>query len=191
MNPLFLYLAGKRMSKYAINEHRKPRNNDTEDPIAVRTFTQRDATMVERLSREGLLPGLVGCDPQHSGRAAQSYLASTREHFWVAEVDRGLIGTVALAQVTRDISCLHCLRVAPPWQADGVVARRLVGVATAHARAVGFLKLILEAPPTVQPQVVSYFGLLGFQFSRTREVDGKNNIEFYVNLYQRPQLPPE
>jgi hypothetical protein len=38
---------------------------------------------------------------------------------------------------------------------------------------------------------VSYFHLLGFEFSRSREVGGTNVLEFYLNLYERPQLPPE
>jgi N-acetylglutamate synthase-like GNAT family acetyltransferase len=165
--------------------------NDVTEPYSVRTFMERDAAVVERLSHEGLLPSQEGCDFQHPCRAAESYLVSAREHFWVAEVEAEVIGTVALAEASPDVGALHWLRVAPAWQADDLVARRLVEIATAHARAMGFLKLIVEAPTTVEPQAVSYFGMLGFQFSRSREVDGRNRFEFYLNLYQRPRLLAE
>jgi N-acetylglutamate synthase-like GNAT family acetyltransferase len=102
-----------------------------------------------------------------------------------------VIGTVALAEVSRDVGCLQCLRVAPGWQVDRRVARCLIQAATAHARATGFLKLVVEAPAAIQPQVVSNFRLLGFEFSRSREVGGTNVLEFYLNLYERPQLRPE
>jgi N-acetylglutamate synthase-like GNAT family acetyltransferase len=165
--------------------------NDAAEPCSVRTFSEGDAATVDRLSREGLLAGLVGQDSQQTGRTARSYLVSEREHFWVAEAGDEVIGTVALAEVIPDVGCLQWLRVAPAWQADLRVARRLVQVATAHAREMGFLKLIIEAPAPSQPQVAAYFRLLGFEFSRSREVGGTNRLEFYLNLYERPHLLPE
>ncbi len=183
-----------------MEEHREFRESDaarlssskSAEPYSVRTFSESDAATVARLSREGLRrPGQVGHDSQPRDLIAQAYLAPGREHFWVAEDGDEVIGTVALAEVSRDVGCLQWLRVAPAWQADSRVALRLVQTATAHARAMGFLKLVIEASDAVQPEVVSYFHLLGFEFSRSREVGGTNVLEFYLNLYERPQLPPK
>jgi N-acetylglutamate synthase-like GNAT family acetyltransferase len=161
------------------------------EPCSVRTFTQSDAAIVGRLAREGLLPGLAGHYSHQTELIPQAYLAPGREHFWVAEAGDNVVGTVALAEVSPDVGCLQWLRVAPPCQADSLVARRLVQAATAHARAMGLLKLIIEAPAALQPQIVSFFHLLGFEFSRSREVGGTNVLEFYLNLYERPQLRSE
>jgi hypothetical protein len=179
------------MSGSGTGKHGEFRESDAAGPCSVRTFAESDAATVERLSRDGLRPGHDGHDSKEAGRIAQAYLASEREHFWVAEADGEVIGTVALAEVSPDVGCLQWLRVARAWQTDRRVARRLVQVATAHAHAMGFLKLVIDAPSAIQPQVVSYFRLLGFEFSRSREVGGTNVLEFYLNLYERPQLLPE
>ena len=41
-----------------------------------------------------------------------------------------------------------------------------------------------------ESRVRAYFEMLGFVFSRKREVDGKTMLEFYLDLYQHPLIEP-
>ena len=56
------------------------------------------------------------------------------------------------------------------------------------SRDVGLLKLALHAPPDIEERVASYYHRLGFELSRTREIEGVHVLEFYLNLYERPEL---
>ena len=110
-----------------------------------------------------------------------------RERFWVAEADGRLIGSVAVVEEGPDVGHIYWLRVAPQWQADYAVARRLAQTAANHAREVGFLKLISQVPREAEQRVVAYYHQMGFEFSRAREVDGRHVLEFYLDLYARPE----
>ena len=100
--------------------------------------------------------------------AVESYLVSAREQFRVAEAAGAIIGTVALAELTRDIAQLRSVRVAAPWQDGHAVAKGLIRAAAAHATEMRFLKLTLLAAAAAQSVAATYFRLLGFEFSRDR-----------------------
>ncbi|MGB7160344.1 MAG: hypothetical protein WBD40_19910 [Tepidisphaeraceae bacterium] len=76
----------------------------------------------------------------------------------------------------------------PAWQSDLKVPRGLVRAAAEHAREVGLLKLAMHAPADAQERVAAYYHRLGFELSRTRDIDGVHVLEFYLNLYERPEL---
>ena len=46
----------------------------------------------------------------------------------------------------------------------------------------------MHAPREVEQRVAAYCHQLGFELSRTRELDGVHVLEFYLNLYERPEL---
>jgi hypothetical protein len=109
--------------------------------------------------------------------------------FLVAEAADGrLVGTLALVEASPDVGHLHWFRVDPQWQADFKVARALRRAAAEHAQEFGLLKLAMHAPREVEDRVASYCHQLGFELSRTRELDGVHVLEFYLNLYERPEL---
>ncbi len=155
---------------------------------SVRTFQPADRVQLDRLARGGLLPGHVDYDADHIDRIEEMYLSSAREHFWVAQAGDQVIGTVAIAEIGPDIGHLHWLRVAPEWQAEHRVARRLLQAAALHAQEIGFLKLVYHAPANAEAPIAEYFHLLGFEFSRTRATSGPPMLEFYLNLYERPPM---
>jgi predicted N-acetyltransferase YhbS len=143
---------------------------------------------VERLLREGLLPGHVEYESRVAERIRESF-GSERERFLVAEAGDGrIVGTVALVEARPDVAHLHWLRVDPRWQADLRVVRALRRAAAEHAREVGLLKIALHAPAAVEDRVASFYHRLGFELSRTREIEGVHVLEFYLNLYERPEL---
>jgi N-acetylglutamate synthase-like GNAT family acetyltransferase len=165
------------------------RSPDVDEGIRVRPSAPADRPHVERLVREGLLPGYVEYESGAAERIRQSF-GSERERFLVAEAPDGrIIGTLAVVEASPDVGHLHWLRVDPAWQSEyPKVARALRRAAAEHARDVGLLKLAMHVPPEVEGRVASYCHQLGFELSRTREVNGVHVLEFYLNIYQRPTL---
>ena len=125
---------------------------------------------------------------------------------WVAEANSQIIGSISMVSAGDETGRLEQFHVAPEWEADRRLARRLVRTAADFAREWGLLKLDIDVPedlpglprgnglsPTAraaeaESRVRAYFELLGFVFSRRREVDGKTMLEFYLNLYQHPRI---
>jgi N-acetylglutamate synthase-like GNAT family acetyltransferase len=160
------------------------------DPFIIRDYRPEDRTEVTRLYREGLMMGQLdpydlAADLEH---IEECYGRDSFCHFWVAEVDGRLIGTVAIAHNETgerriDIAHLRRLRVDPAWQHDDRVAVRLLEVATAHARAQKYLKLVVHTPVD-DSRCRAMLERLGFIFARKRLVHGRPVLEFYVHLYR-------
>ena len=138
--------------------------DDDVEPFTVRTFTPADQPQVDRLICEGLLPGHVALRPDEVERL-KPHLGSEREGFWVAEADGQLIGSIAVVEEGPDVGHVYWLRVAPEWQADFAVARRLAQTAATHAAEVGLLKLISQVPREAEDRVVAYYQKMGFEFA--------------------------
>jgi N-acetylglutamate synthase-like GNAT family acetyltransferase len=156
--------------------------------FTVRPARPADAPQIERLVRGGILPGHVDYESRKADEIRKS-LGSERERFLVAETPDGrIIGTLAVVEARRDVGHLHWLRVDPAWQADFKVLRALRRAAAEHARECGLLKLAMHAPREAEDRVASYCHQLGFELSRTRELDGVHVLEFYLNLYEQPEL---
>jgi hypothetical protein len=125
---------------------------------------------------------------------------------WVAEANGKIIGSISIVSVDNDTVRIEQFHVASEWQADRRLARRLARAAADFARERGLLKLVIDLPddlpglppgndlsPTARAaeaasRVRTYFEMLGFVFSRKREVDGKSMLEFHLDLYRRPQV---
>jgi N-acetylglutamate synthase-like GNAT family acetyltransferase len=130
----------------------------------------------------------VDCDCTVSiDRIEENYLSRPQDHFWVAESHGEIIGTVGLC-VHEDVAHLHCLRAVDD-SLDHVVRKSLVRVAAGHAHHHGCLKLVVHAQVDVG-RAAEFLHRLGFEFSRHREVDKWPVAEFYLNLYERPELGP-
>lgn len=177
------------MLEYRPKPRPEPRDHDVDEPWTIRTFAVKDREAVERLADEGLLPDQIGYEAGEASRIERTYLASKHGHFWVAEAEGRIIGTIAIDAEDDEVGHIHWLRVAPGWQPDRRLARALARTAAAYAREKGFLKLVLHVPgEEAQSRVADYLHLLGFEFSRSRKSDGADMLEFYLNLYERPQL---
>jgi len=152
----------------------------------VRSFQPDDQPEVWRLYHRGLLAGHV--DPYDPAadldRIEEFYIGSPHRHFWVAEAFGKVVGTVAIAEEEDGVAHLRRLRVAPEWQDKSHVAVGLIKTATAHAREHGALKLIFHTPVD-DTRAKDLLGRLGFHFARIREINGRQLLEFYVDLYER------
>ena len=169
-----------------VPEHVRAR--DADEGFSVRRARPEDGPQIERLVNEGVFPGHVDYESHKADEIRQS-LGSERDVFLVAEsADGRLVGTLAVVEARPDVGHLHWLRVDPRWQADFKVLRALRRAAAEHARQFGLLKLAMHAPREVEHRVAAYCHQLGFELSRTRELDGVHVLEFYLNLYERPEL---
>jgi len=139
-------------------------------------------------------------------QVGESNLPATEALSWVAEADGDTIGSISMVDVGDGTARFEQFHVSASWQADRRLARRLVRTAADFARERGLLKLIIDVPDDLpglpsgnglspaaraaeaESRVRVYFEMLGFTFSRKRDIDGKTMLEFYLNLYQHPLI---
>jgi GNAT superfamily N-acetyltransferase len=157
------------------------------EEFVVRSFRDDDREQVLALHTEGAASSLC-CECNDTDGIDKNYFGPKHGHFWVAECHGKVIGTLALMlEAEEEVAHLHCLRVTSAWHDVPSVRKQLLKTAATHARDHGSLKLVLHA--NVQEQkAAAFLHRLGFEFSRHREVDGNPALEFYLNLYQRPEV---
>jgi len=160
--------------------------------LEVRAYHPSDQRDVDRLYVHGLLAGQLS--PNDTGadveNIAQAYFADESSHFWVAQVSGAVHGMIGVA---RDVDHPHTaeirrLRVDPEHQ-QSPIAARLIETAVAHCKHHGFLKIVLDTrydPSTA----LDLFERFGFQHTRTRNMHGKDTLEFYLDLYHKPKVEP-
>ncbi|MGA2232993.1 MAG: GNAT family N-acetyltransferase [Tepidisphaeraceae bacterium] len=158
----------------------------------VRSFKPGDEHHVWRLYREGLLAGhLDPVDPLDDLRNIEDYyLAHPRRHFWVAQAFGDIVGTVAIATEEDGVAHLRRLRVAPRWPDRDMLATTLMETALDHAREQGAIKLALHTPVN-QEGALELMTRHGFQFARSRQIHGRDALEFYITVYDPIHLPPD
>jgi N-acetylglutamate synthase-like GNAT family acetyltransferase len=158
------------------------------EEFVVRSFREEDRAQVLALHSEGAAASLC-CDCDETERVAdKNYFGPKHGHFWVAECHGKVIGTLALVlEAEEEVAHLHCLRVTSGWHDVPSVRRQLLKTAASHARDHGSLKLVLHAN-VQEEKAAAFLHRLGWEFSRHREVDGSPALEFYLNLYQRPEV---
>jgi len=156
--------------------------------VRLRRYEARDWGEVVRLYHYGLLTGTP--DFQDTApdldRIEEEYLKRPQDHFWVAEVNDRVIGSIAIKEDDKQIAHVRRLRVDPVWKMwqSGEVAKALIQQATQHARQHDCLKLVLHTPID-DDRAIAFLHHLGFEYARTRERRGRHLLEFYVNLYVR------
>ena len=159
-----------------------------DESIRIRTFQSDDQSAVSDLYTNGLLGGQIpdsdtGADIE---MVEDAYLQSKRSHFWVAETDDGVVGMIGVADDDYDVAEIRRLRVAQDHQ-DSPIALRLLEMALGFCRHHNYLKVRLDTRvEQEQSRAVALFERFAFQPSRCREVNGKQLIEFYLDLYREP-----
>jgi len=154
------------------------------DRIVVRFYQPRDQEAVERLYREGLLAGQV--DPYDTAADIEhiqdAYQNDHQSQFWVAEFDGRIVGMIGVAVGEEHTAEIRRLRVDKDWQMSGIAAS-LLETALAHCRHHGFLKIRLDT--RFDPSAArGLFDRFGFQHTKTKAVEGKELLEFYLDLYR-------
>jgi N-acetylglutamate synthase-like GNAT family acetyltransferase len=162
------------------------------DTFQIRSFRAADQLQVMQLHAATAPAGFVNCDcAAKIDKIEEKYFRRPQDHFWVAEALGRIVGTVAIYVHEDNVAHLYCLR-AVAESVERPIRKSLVRVAANHAHHHDCLKLVVHAP---DPQMdigraAEFLHRLGFEFSRHREVENRPVLEFYLNLYERPELSP-
>jgi N-acetylglutamate synthase-like GNAT family acetyltransferase len=162
------------------------------DAFRVRSFRAGDRAKILRLHAAAAPGGSVDCDcALKIDQIEEKYFRRPQDHFWVAESGDLIIGTVGICVHDENVAHLHCLRAIDD-SSDHVIRKALVHVAAGHAHEHGCLKLVVHPPnvPVDIERAAEFLHRLGFEFSRHREIEHQPVFEFYLNLYERPELGP-
>lgn len=174
------------------------------DPsVRIRSFRPADQTPCGRLYEEGLIGGSISdndtcadLDDIHS-----AYMKCAGSHFWVAEVDHGILGVANGGggpegssgggfEVVGMIGVQHHdtgsgeirrLRVAQAYRRRGI-GSALVEAAVRFCEERNYLKVTLDTFMEREP-AIRLFEKFRFRHFRTRSVAGKELMYFLLDLY--------
>jgi N-acetylglutamate synthase-like GNAT family acetyltransferase len=154
--------------------------------LRLRSYRSRDRPEVIRLYREGSVADFP--DPldwaDDCDNIEDVYLKRPQNHFWVAEVGGRVVASIAVMKDDRQVAHVHRLRVEPTrkmWRGEEI-AGVLIAKATCHARRHDCLKLVLHELVN-EEWAIGLLRQLGFEYARSRELNGRRLLEFYLNLY--------
>ena len=164
-----------------------PNQPEIAQSLSVRTYEARDQKVVSDLYTNGMLfgghvaPNDTGADIEY---IRDEYLSDPRCHFWVAEMDGKVVGMIGVAAEEQHTAEIRRLRVDPAFQ-DTPIAQTLLTTAIDHCRHHNYLKVRLDTR-FEQDQALDLFQRIGFQHNRTRSVQNKDLLEFYFDIYRKP-----
>jgi N-acetylglutamate synthase-like GNAT family acetyltransferase len=163
------------------------------DTLLVRSFQPSDRLALLRLHAAAAPSGFVDCDcATNIDLIEETYFRRPQDHFWVAEARGEIVGTIGICMHDENVAHVYCLRTVDNLR-DDLIRRGLVQVAATHAHQQGCLKLVVHSPNAQVDigRATTFLHQLGFEFSRHREIDQRAVLEFYLNLYERPELAPQ
>ncbi len=170
------------------HDHGHAHAHDLAHRLKVRTYHVQDQPTVLHLYDHGLLAGQIA--PNDTGadvdNVQEAYLSEEGNHFWVAELDGHVVGMIGVAKEDHHLAEVRRLRVAPEHQ-HLPIASALLDMALAHCKRHGFLKIVLDTRLNTQSDAIKLLDRAGFQHTRTKNTQGKEVLEFYVDLYRKPE----
>jgi ribosomal protein S18 acetylase RimI-like enzyme len=158
-------------------------------PVNIRSFQPSDLPACRKLYKEGLLGGKLaendtGLDIDDIEMA---YMKTPGNHFWVAETPASagkkseLVGMIGVQHHDKDAAEIRRLRVAEVARRRGV-GSRLFETAIKFCQEHNYLKVMLDTFVEREP-AIRLFEKFHFKHSRTREVNGKELLYFYLDIY--------
>ena len=153
--------------------------------LTIRTYHNGDRDAVQRLFTNGLLKGQVapndtGADIDHIDAA---YFDDDRHHFWVAQLHDKVVGMIGVASDEEHTAEIRRLRIDPEHQ-NSDIAAALLATALDHCKHHAYIKIVLDTRFDTDA-AVGLFDKIGFQHTRTRPIQGKELLEFYLDLYRQ------
>ncbi len=155
--------------------------------ISMRLVADDDHGAVRDLFRAGLIEGLVpendtGADMEN---ITEAYFSDDGQSaLWVADYENAIIGMVGVQKTSDHGAEVRRLRVRTDYRRMGVGAK-LMEQALSFCRHHGYLKVTLDVRIERGP-AIALFEKFGFQLNRTREINGRRMLDFYVDLYREP-----
>jgi len=157
-------------------------------PISIRTYRAKDRDACRHLYSEALLGGKLaendtGCDIDDIENV---YLKSPGSHFWVAELPDGqVVGMIGVQHYDQDVGEIRRLRVATAHRRKGI-GTILMETALKFCEEQQYLKITLDTYMDCEA-ALRLFEKFRFRHHRTRDVNGKRLMYFFLDLYARGQ----
>jgi N-acetylglutamate synthase-like GNAT family acetyltransferase len=154
--------------------------------VQIRCFQIADRLQIMRLYMGVPLDSDGYECPTESEQIEEKYFRRPQDHFWVADAHGHISGTIAIRTDDQHVALMSCLQAVDD-SADHIIRRSLVQAAANHARRHGCLKLVVCADVDVV-YIAWLLHQVGFEFSRHRKIQHQSILEFYLNLYEPPEL---
>lgn len=155
--------------------------------ISMRLVVDDDHAAVRDLFENGLIEGFVadndtGADMEN---IAEAYFSDEGQSaLWVADYDEVVIGMIGVQKTSDHGAEIRRLRVRSDFRRQGVGAK-LMEQALQFCLHHSYLKVSLDVRIERGP-AIALFEKFGFQLNRTREVNGRRLLDFYLDLYREP-----
>ncbi len=156
------------------------------DNLTVRTYHTNDQAAVSRLYTDGLLAGQIAANDTGADidNIHEAYFSEDANHFWVAEHNGQILGMIGcFHEQDGHVGEIRRLRVDRDWQHTNIGAR-LLEHALEHCKVHKFLKVVLDTRFDTEA-VIGLFDRFGFQHTRSKNIHGKELLEFYLDLYRQ------
>lgn len=150
----------------------------------IRSFTGADQAACTKLYFEGLLGGRLAENDTASDLddIAANYIKIPGSHFWVAHLPDGqLVGMIGVQHHENGIGEIRRLRVSTQHRRRGI-GSSLMETALRFCQERNDLKVTLDTFMDREP-AVRLFEKFRFRHSRTKQVDGRELLYFYLDLY--------
>ena len=157
------------------------------DAVILRLAGDADHNAVRELFKAGLIEGLVpdndtGADIEN---LQEAYFADDGQSgLWIAEFENQVIGMIGVQNTSEGEAEIRRLRVRKEFRRRGVGAK-LMEQALHFCLHHSYLKVSLDVRIERGP-AIALFEKFGFQLNRTREVNGRRLLDFYLDLYREP-----
>jgi len=157
----------------------------TIESLTVRSYAATDQRAVEQLYTQGLLAGQLA--PNDTGadieNMIEAYFTDEANHFWIAELDGQAVGMIGVARDEGRTGEIRRLRVDRRFQQSDIAAK-LLETAITHIKNHGYLKVVFDTR-FERDEALDMFDRLGFQHTRSKALHGKEQLEFYLDLYRQ------
>lgn len=157
----------------------------TIESLTVRSYAATDQRAVEQLYTQGLLAGQLA--PNDTGadieNMIEAYFTDEANHFWIAELDEQVVGMIGVARDEGRTGEIRRLRVDRRFQQSDIAAK-LLETAITHIKNHGYLKVVFDTR-FERDEALDMFDRLGFQHTRSKALHGKEQLEFYLDLYRQ------
>src|SRR5690242_10771742 len=154
----------------------------TEQRVKVRSFRPEDLPACRTLYVEGLLGGKLAENDTASDidDIESAYMKTEGNHFWVAEDPSGdVVGMIGVQHYEEGVGEIRRLRVKPDLRRRGI-GSALVEQALKFCQERGYLKITLDTYVEREP-AIKLFEKFRFKHSRTKNVQGKELLYFYLD----------
>ena len=154
---------------------------------SMRLVVDDDHAAVRDLFENGLIEGFVaendtGADMEN---IAEAYFSDEGQSaLWVADYDETVIGMIGVQKTSQHGAEIRRLRVRSDYRRQGV-GSKLLEQALTFCLHHSYLKVSLDVRIERGP-AIALFEKFGFQLNRSREVNGRRLLDFYLDLYSEP-----